>query len=927
MTITPHLFSAFLKCPTKCWFLARSEPPSANAFADWVKSNNETYRTAAVEKLRANTSESQISHLPAIENLKDANWRLAVDTVARAQLDSCLLESRLAAVEHIPAKGRGKPDQFVPVSFVFRNKLEKDDQLKLAFDVLLLSKILGRELSLGKIIHGDDHTTLIVKASAQANEVGKRIERLVALLTNPAPPELVLNRHCAECEFQARCRKIAVEKDDLSLLGGMSAKERQTLRAKGIFTITQLSYTFRPRRRPKRMRDKREKYHHSLKALAIQTKKIHVVGCPELKIDGTPVYLDVEGLPDRDFYYLIGARIGTGKSAVQHSLWADSIEDEERIWRKFLGILGTVEQPVLIHYGSYETAFLKRMCKQHGGPFEGSSAARAVQSAVNLITHIFAQIYFPGISNGLKDTAAILGFKWTETAASGLNTIAWRCQWERLREAGFKERLIRYNAQDCEGLNLVSDTIRRLVVRAEDVNEPGTPTVVRADADAFEKGSKWRKFISPVSGFEYINTAAHWSYQRDRVYARSGGVKLRSKKRVPRKKFFSRVEQIIQWESSCVCPKCNRRFCFKDAARSRTLQDVLFGRHSLKRRLVKYIFQTYRCRGCGTVFGVPERFQLCRRYGWNLVAYFFYQIVELYVPQLVVVQSFNRLFGFQLNRSTMNNLKIKAAHYYDVTRNQILEHLIRGDLIHADETRANIKGKSAFVWVLASFREVVYVYSASREGEIVQKLLADFKGVLVTDFYTAYDSIDCPQQKCLIHLMRDLNDQVLTHPFDEQLKKLVSAFGGVLKSAVETVDRFGLKKRFLQKHLRNVEHFYHDIGQTDCQSEAALKCKERLERNRDTLFTFLNYNGVPWNNNNAEHAVKAFARLRDVIAGSSTETGVDEYLTLLSLCQTCKYMGVDFLDFLRSGEKDVHAFAESWRGPRHRVGGAGAGVA
>jgi hypothetical protein len=61
----------------------------------------------------------------------------------------------------------------------------------------------------------------------------------------------------------------------------------------GIFT-TQLSYTFRPRRRPKRLRDKREKYHHSLKALAIREKKIPIVSSPELKIEGTPVYLDVE---------------------------------------------------------------------------------------------------------------------------------------------------------------------------------------------------------------------------------------------------------------------------------------------------------------------------------------------------------------------------------------------------------------------------------------------------------------------------------------------------------------------------------------------------------------------------------------------------------------------------------------------------------
>jgi hypothetical protein len=103
------------------------------------------------------------------------------------------------------------------------------------------------------------------------------------------------------------------------------------------------------------------------------------------------------------------------------------------------------------------------------------------------------------------------------------------------------------------------------------------------------------------------------------------------------------------------------------------------------------------------------------------------------------------------------------------------------------------------------------------------------------------------------------------------------------------------------------------------QSQAALKCKERFEKNRHKLFTFLNYDGVPWNNNNAEHAIKAFARLRRAIEGLSTPKGIEDYLILLSVCQSCKYMGVDFLDFLRSGEKDIHAFAESRHGRKRRT--------
>ena len=75
-------------------------------------------------------------------------------------------------------------------------------------------------------------------------------------------------------------------------------------------------------------------------------------------------------------------------------------------------------------------------------------------------------------------------------------------------------------------------------------------------------------------------------------------------------------------------------------------------------------------------------------------------------------------------------------------------------------------------------------------------MLKDFKGVLVSDFYAAYDSIQCPQQKCLIHLIRDLNDDVLKQPYDEELKRLSLAFVVLLKPMVESIDRYGLKTRF-----------------------------------------------------------------------------------------------------------------------------------
>ena len=123
-----------------------------------------------------------------------------------------------------------------------------------------------------------------------------------------------------------------------------------------------------------------------------------------------------------------------------------------------------------------------------------------------------------------------------------------------------------------------------------------------------------------------------------------------------------------------------------------------------------------------------------------------------------------------------------------------------------------MKGKLAYVWVFTNLREVAYLYADSREADVLHAALAGFKGVLVSDFYAAYDSLDCPQQKCLMHLLRDLNDDVLVHPYDEELKDLVKRFGSLVRPMVETVDRWGLKRHFLRKRRKDVDRFFRDLG-------------------------------------------------------------------------------------------------------------------
>ena len=925
MTITAELFGAFLQCPTKCWLKSIREHGTGNAYAEWVEAQNESYRVVGVDRLRSSAMPGDFVTSPPADGLKDAKWRLALDVLVK----TADLESRVHGVERVPSEGRGKPAQFIPVRFIVRNKLTKEDKLLLAFDALVLSGLLQRDLGIGRIIHGDEHATLKVKISGLAAEVRKVDEKITALLAKESPPDLILNRHCPECEFQARCKPKAIEKDDLSLLSNMPEKDRKGLLGKGIFTVTQLSYTFKPRRRPKALVGKRERYHHSLKALALRERKIYLVGSPELKTEGTPVYLDVEGIPDRDFYYLIGARVGTVNASIHHSFWADNPADEKTMWGDFVQLPSSLDNPQLIHYGSFETAFLKRMSTRYGLPGDVAAPLKAVDQTVNLLSIIFAQVYFPTYSNGLKDVARFLGFNWSAEGASGLQSIVWRATWEGSRAPAIKDTLIKYNADDCEALEITAQTITRLLPRQAQPGQAGAvpnEDIVRVDDLKPAFASKWRVFSSSIKDLEFVNKAAHWDYQRDRIYVRSSRRLAQARRKArKRSKSLRRVDKTVQCGGSDRCPDCHRKGTKKGPVRSVTLQEIVFGRHSLKRRVVRYQCQPYWCHKCRQVFGLDDHFKKKGqppRYGRSFLAYLFYQIIDLCIPMGKVLQPLARLFGITLNPGSVASFKESMASYYADTQREIIKRIASGSLVHVDETHVTIKRRRAYVWVLTNMHEVAYVYSDTREGDFLHELLAEFKGVLVSDFFSAYDSFQCPQQRCLIHLVRDLNEELLRSPFDEEFKEITAKFGTLLKSIVEDVDRRGLKKHFLRKHLVAVDRFYRTVIDVKYQSAAAVACQERFRKNRDRLFTFLNYDDIPWNNNNAEHSIKAFARLREFIESGATEKGVREYLVLLSVCQTCKYSGVDFLDFLRSGEKDIEVFAQNGRGRRSERGPA-----
>jgi predicted RecB family nuclease len=867
MIITDKLFEAFLKCQTKAHLLSRVAAGVGHAshpISDWRQCLEEEFKRGCGEMLTAADPCACFIGTPTAHDFTHGHYPLIIDPIVI--FDDT--EAHIHALQLVLPGKQMRRNRYMPIRFTPSEKITKHHRLQLAFDAFVLAKVSGRVPISGKIVHGRRKRALSINLNGLIPEVAALVAKMRMALANGKPPDLVLIGHCSECKFEAHCRTNALQNDNLSLLGGLSSKEIQKLRSRGIFTVTQLSYTFRPRKKSKRSPKTEVRYHHSLKALAIREQKIFVTGEWQQNEEQTPVYLDVEGIPDRNFYYLIGIRFSRGTSSVQRSFWANGADGEETIWREFLQAIGNIDNPQLFYYSSYETIFLRKMRSRYGDAGQSQiSLDRLIEDGRNILSVIYGNIYFPTYSNGLKEIASFLGFKWSTPMPSGQRSLLLRHAWEVSGDVHAKQELITYNADDCKALESVVAIIQRVMPAGG-----GAPKAEQypgaTDIDTLKPS--WPYPLGRVDfafpELDVINRCAYWDYQRDRIYIRSNPRLRRAANTTRRKKRCTLPINVTVGPSRpWKCPACDSRRIVLNGRHSRLIYDLRFSVGGVKRWVSKYVTVHYKCRNCNVSFHSDEYEWTRHRYGPNILAYVIYNVVELHIPQSKLTKIMHGTFGYPLGQPTINRLKRRAVELYRDTYEEITESLLRGRLMHADETHVSVKGKASYVWVFTSMEEVIYIWSETRDGSVAGEFLKGFKGVLVSDFYSAYDSIDCPQQKCLIHLIRDLNNHVLQEPFNEEIKRIVRDFTMLLRPVIETIDRFGLKTRFLRKYKMTVAQFFIGLLQHKYKTELAQRVQERFRRNQERLFTFIDYDNVPWNNNNAEHCYKG---IRGVTRGS-----------------------------------------------------------
>jgi hypothetical protein len=279
-----------------------------------------------------------------------------------------------------------------------------------------------------------------------------------------------------------------------------------------------------------------------------------------------------------------------------------------------------------------------------------------IASALNLLSTIYARVYFPTYSNGLKDVARHLGFRWSEPTASGLVALAWRREWEHSQQPDLKQMLATYNAEDCTAAQIVAEALSAL-----------SQSAAVGNADVVDVATLKREYPQRIGNIEFalpefrrINDAARWNHQRDKVYARSNKRLARLRRNAPTAGWTVPINKVVECEEQrpMHCTGCGAATIYRWGRLSRTVYDFKLSGAGIKRWVVMYSFPRYICWQCKMTF---HQYAHQAKSGNALCPYAVYQIIDLQITQSAVTKGMRSLFGIPASPGMVNRLKANVA--------------------------------------------------------------------------------------------------------------------------------------------------------------------------------------------------------------------------------------------------------------------------
>lgn len=375
------------------------------------------------------------------------------------------------------------------------------------------------------------------------------------------------------------------------------------------------------------------------------------------------------------------------------------------------------------------------------------------------------------------------------------------------------------------------------------------------------------------------------------------------------------IHDLPEHELTCICG------CRKHAIGEETSEQLEIV--PMQIRVIKHIRKVYGCRGCETAPVTADKPAQLIEKSMASPSVLAMLLTTKYVDGLPL-HRFEKVLarhGVDIPRQTLARWVIQCCEHFQPLLNLMRDRLLESPVIHCDETRVQVLKEpdrdptcQSWMWVQASGPPerpvILFDYTTSRAQEVPLRLLAGYRGYLMTDDYAGYNAVGAQpgveRLACMAHARRKFVDAQKVQPKGKTGRAdvaltMINKLYGIERDLKDVTDdqRFaGRQARSLPVLTQLKSWLEKTLPQVTAQS-ALGKAVHYLSNNWSRLERYIETGFLPIDNNAAERAIKPFVIGRKAWLFSDTPKGATASAQLYSLIETAKANGQEPYAWLR----------------------------
>jgi transposase-like protein len=306
-------------------------------------------------------------------------------------------------------------------------------------------------------------------------------------------------------------------------------------------------------------------------------------------------------------------------------------------------------------------------------------------------------------------------------------------------------------------------------------------------------------------------------------------------------------------------------------------------------KVVKVAWGVYQC-SCGHCWeSKPKEFPDKGIFGKNIQTQITLLRFDDRLPLRKAISAIERQYQMTLTSKAVYDITKRVADKITPNYEEIKRKIRRATNLNIDETKIKIQGKTHWLWVFRSRKNVFFVIRKERNRNVLDEILGyNYKGIIICDGLSAYEEYTKYLQRCWSHILRETKEMAEKHDDAKPMHQWMKDLFAIVKS-VSIKDPPSRRKRLYDKCIQELKWLIEKFSSYQHLTKVVTTIKNGL----NFWFTRVIHPQIEPTNNSGERSLREMVVFKKIIGTLRNQDGADVFAKMMTLISTWRLNGLN----------------------------------